>query len=415
MRNRLFTAATVLAVAATIGATALATQADAAPAAAASSSSSTAAAVILPACARPAASDDARCMLELRSGRSGGLGVRGPAAHSAAAAALPDGYGPSQLQSAYQLPATGGSGQTVAVVDAGDDAAAEADLAVYRSTYGLTPCTTANGCFQKVDQTGQASPLPADQGWDVEIALDLDMVSAICQECHILLVEADSEGAADLGAAENTAVALGATEVSNSYGIPESGGTAAVAADYSHPGVAITASSGDDGYRIPTEPAVFTSVIAVGGTTLTAASGTARGWTESAWGGAGSGCSAWIAKPSWQNDAVCPGRTVADISAVADPATGVSVYNTTALGGWAVAGGTSVASPVIASIIALAGNPAAFPDAAPLYSAAQGLNDVTTGTNATDPAMCAGSYLCLAGTGYDGPTGNGTPAGLAAF
>ncbi len=411
MRNRILPVAMALAIVATFGTAAWAARAEAAAAAAATAP----AGVILPACAQPAAGGEARCMLEVRSGRSGGLGARGPAAHSAGESALPSGYGPAQLQSAYQLPATGGSGQTVAVIDAGDDTAAEADLAVYRSTYGLAPCTTANGCFQKVNQAGQTSPLPTGQGWDAEIATDVDMVSAICPDCHILLVEADSEAAADLGASVNTAVALGATEVSNSYGITESGGMDAIAADYTHPGVSITASSGDRGYGIPPEPAVFASVVAVGGTTLTAAPTTTRGWTESAWSGAGSGCSAWIAKPSWQDDAVCPGRTVADVSAVADPDTGVAVYNSTMLGGWNVVGGTSVSSPIIASTIALAGNPAAFPDAARLYADAADLNDISTGANAADSTVCADSYLCLAGIGYDGPTGNGTPDGLTAF
>ena len=412
MRNRIFTAAIALAAVATFGTVDRAARAEAAAPAAPAVAAS---AVVLPACAQPASGDDARCMLELRSGQSGGLGVRGPAAHSAGESTLPSGYGPAQLQSAYELPSTGGSGQTVAVIDAGDDTAAEADLAVYRSTYGLPPCTTANGCFQKVNQAGQTSPLPTEQYWDPEIAIDVDMVSAICPGCHILLVEANSSAAADLGASVDTAVALGATEVSNSYGITESGGMDAIAADYAHPGVAITASSGDSGYGIPSEPAVFASVVAVGGTTLNAAPTTARGWTESAWTGAGSGCSAWIAKPSWQDDAVCPGRTVADVSAVADPDTGIAFYNSTMLGGWDVAGGTSVASPIIASTIALAGNPSAFPNAARLYADAADLNDISMGTNALDPSECGDSYLCMAGIGYDGPTGNGTPDGLTAF
>src|SRR5436305_757206 len=258
----------------------------------------------------------ARCLAELRTDVHGGTGVRGPAAgrFSAAAATLPQGLSPADLRSAYHLPTAGGANQTVAIADVGDDATAEADLAVYRTTYGLPACTTANGCLHKVNQRGAAAPLPVDQGWGVEIALDLDMVSAACPQCEILLVEADSASFDDLGASVDEAVALGATEVSNSYGGDEANGVADYAHYYSHPGVAVVASSGDSGYGIPSSPAVYPSVVAAGGTSLTKATN-ARGWTESAWWGAGSGCSAWIDKPAWQTDANCPGRMVADIAA----------------------------------------------------------------------------------------------------
>jgi subtilase family serine protease len=298
-------------------------------------------------------------------------------------------------------------------VDAGDDAAAEADLAVYRSTYGLPPCTTANGCFRKVNQTGAASPLPANLGWGPEISLDLDMVSAACPSCHILLVEANNPFSNDLAAAEDTAVTLGANQVSNSYGAPEQNGMQPLAADYTHPGVAIVASSGDSGYQIPNFPAVLTSVISAGGTTLTKTA-TTRGWTETAWAGAGSGCSAWIDKPTWQHDPNCPGRMVTDIAAVADPQTGVAVYDTNDRLGWAVLGGTSASSPFIAGVIALAGHPARFPDASYLYTHTHALNDIVAGNN-TVTSDCGGDYQCNAAPGYDGPTGNGTPNRLGAF
>jgi subtilase family serine protease len=364
----------------------------------------------------------AQCFAQVRTDIHDGKGVRGAAARaagkSAAAAALPAGYGPADLRSAYNLPATGGASQTVAVVDAGDDATAEADLAVYRATYGLPACTTANGCFTKVNQSGQASPLPPDAYWDTETSLDLDMVSAACPDCHILLVESDDATLGNLAASVNTAVSLGATEVSNSYGSPEENGIQAYEADYSHPGVAITVSSGDSGYGIPSFPADLTSVIAVGGTSLTRASN-ARGWTETAWGdaygGAGSGCSAWIDKPSWQTDPNCPGRMVADVAADADPATGLAVYDTdNNEPGWLVVGGTSASSPFIAGVIALAGNPAQYPNASYFYSHASELYDVTGGNNVTQ-IDCGGDYQCNAVPGYDGPTGNGTPDGLAAF
>ncbi|WP_370351506.1 S8 family serine peptidase [Catenulispora sp. EB89] len=340
----------------------------------------------------------------------------GTAGKPATPAAAPAGFGPADLHSAYDLPMAGGANQTIAIVDAGDDPTAEADLAVYRTTYGLPACTTANGCFRKVNERGAASPLPADVGWGVEEALDLDMVSAACPQCRILLVEADQPSGTDLGTSVNTAVKLGATEVSNSYGATESSTTPADAAYYSHPGVAITVSSGDRGYGIPNEPAVFSSVISVGGTSLTRNSST-RGWSETAWNGAASGCSAWVDKPAWQTDPNCPGRMVADVSADADPNTGPAVYLTDyGAPGWIIVGGTSASAPFVAGVIALAGNPAKYPNAAAFYaaSAQAGLNDVVGGSNAPS-TVCGGDYQCNAVVGYDGPTGMGTPNGLSAF
>ena len=366
----------------------------------------------------------ARCLAQVRTDVHGGTGPRGRAARNAADAELPEGLSPADLRSAYQLPATGGGDQTVAIVDAGSYASAEADLAVYRATFGLPACTTANGCLRQVNQQGRTAPQPEDQGWGIEIALDLDMVSAACPSCHILLVGADSASDADLAASVDTAVALGADEVSNSYGTTEYNGIAAYAADYSHPGVAILASSGDSGYTIPSAPAVYPSVIAVGGTSLTPAAG-ARGWNETAWSRAGSGCSAWVDKPAWQTDENCPGRMTADVSAVADPLTGPAVYFTNPNGGggghvdpadvdpgWTVVGGTSAASPLLAGVIGLAGTPDRYPDASYFYSHAADLNDVVGGANGPD---CGGDYQCNAVPGYDGPTGNGTPKGIAAF
>ncbi|MDX6354841.1 MAG: hypothetical protein QOF98_1744, partial [Streptomyces sp.] len=287
----------------------------------------------------------ARCFSLIRTDVDGGKGVRGPRAASsattAAATALPSGYGPADLDAAYNLPSTGGSDQTVAIIDAGDDPKAESDLAIYRQTYGLPPCTTANGCFSKVNQDGQASPLPVDRGWGAEISLDLDMVSAACPSCHIILVEGNDASLPNLAHAVDTAVTLGATEVSNSYGTPEANGIQAYSASYSHPGVAITVSSGDYGYGVPNWPADLTSVVAVGGTSLSRATNS-RGWTEKAWGnsygGAGSGCSAWIDKPAWQTDPNCPGRMTSDVSAVADPLTGLAVYDSYNYPGWTIIG-----------------------------------------------------------------------------
>ena len=360
-----------------------------------------------------------RCFGEVRTDVHGGFGVRGAAAGGrASVAALPAGYGPATLQAAYALPGGRGTGQTVAVVDAGDDSAAESDLAVYRSTYGLPACTTADGCFSKVNENGAASPLPADQGWGPEISLDLDMVSAACPDCHILLVEGDDATFDSLAAAENTAAKLGATEISNSYGGTEQSSMEPYESAYSHKNVAVVASSGDEGFGIPNFPANLTSVIAVGGTTLSPSTDS-RGWTETAWnsngGATASGCSAYIAKPSWQKDPDCPGRTVADVSADADPNTGPAVYDSFDGYGWTVIGGTSAASPFIAGVIALAGNPSALPNASHIYARGTDLNDVVGGSNVLYSGNCGGSYLCTAVKGYDGPTGLGTPDGIGAF
>ncbi|HEX9105748.1 MAG TPA: S53 family peptidase [Longimicrobiales bacterium] len=320
----------------------------------------------------------------------------------------PSGYGPSQLRSAYALSVSGGAGQTVAIVDAYDDPNAESDLAVYRSQFGLPACTTANGCFKKVNQTGGSTYPRGDQGWAEEISLDLDMASAICPNCKILLVEASSNSFANLAAAVDYAAGH-ATVVSNSYGGSEYSSEVNDQSHYNHPGVAITVSSGDNGYGVEF-PAASQYVTAVGGTSLKQSG---SGWSETVWSGAGSGCSAYITKPSWQKDAGCANRTVADVAAVADPNTGVAVYDTYRLhpGGWLVFGGTSVASPIIASVYALAGNAGSLTYGSYPYSHTGSLRDVVSGSNGS----CGGSYLCTGTSGYDGPTGLGTPQGLGAF
>jgi hypothetical protein len=341
----------------------------------------------------------------------------------------PSGYGPSDLQSAYNLPsATTGSGATVAVVDAYDDPDAEADLQVYRAQYGLPVCDTANGCFAKVNQDGQASPLPpaaGSNGWDVEESLDIDMVSAVCPNCNIILVEANSNDDADLYTAEDAAVALGAKYVSNSWAGAEYPGETSDDQYFDHPGTVITAAGGDNGYLnqakggdTPNYPAASPDVTSVGGTTLTQDSSVPRGWTETVWGsssggeGTGSGCSLYEPKPGWQADTGCANRTTNDVSAVASPSPGVAVYDSYSEGGWLPVGGTSAATPIIASVYALAGAPAAGSNPASYpYTDPAALNDVTSGANGT----CTPAYLCTAGPGYDGPTGLGTPDGVAAF
>jgi hypothetical protein len=353
-----------------------------------------------------AAPGDMRCHARVRVSTSGA---------TLFSASTPLGITAPELQSAYAIPTAGGAGVTIAVVDAYDDPTAESDLAVYRAQFGLPPCTTANGCFRKVSQTGLATGLPPSaSSWAGEISLDLDMVSAACPKCKILLVEAQSAALSDLATALQAAVKLGATVVSDSYGGGESGVAPNVdAAYFGNPGVAITFSTGDSGYGVE-YPASSPNVIAVGGTSLVA-SGSARGWAEKAWSGGGSGCSAYYAKPSYQKDVGCPRRTVADVSAVADPSTGVAVYDTfggAAVGatGWLVFGGTSVASPLVAGILAASGH-AGQSKATWLYAHAGDLYDITTGSDGTCASGTA--YLCSAGAGYDGPTGLGSLDGAA--
>lgn len=328
---------------------------------------------------------------------------------SPAVTATPAGYGPADLQSAYKLSPTAGAGTTVAIVDAYNDPTAASDLAVYRSQYGLPPCTVASGCLRITNQTGRSKLPRTNAGWATEISLDLDMVSAACPACKILLVEATSNSFANLGAAVNYAATQGVAAISNSYG----GGDSAQTSDYNHPGIAITASSGDAGYGVES-PASFDSVIGVGGTSLTKAAGTTRGWTEKAWSGAGSGCSTLNAKPSWQTGVTqCSGKAVADVSAVADPNTGVAVYDTTryqGAAGWQVYGGTSASAPIIASVYAMSGNTAGYP-ASYTWGNPSALFDVTTGSNGS----CPTTVWCTAGSGWDGPTGLGTPNGTTSF
>ncbi|HEY2672438.1 MAG TPA: putative Ig domain-containing protein [Rugosimonospora sp.] len=331
------------------------------------------------------------------------------APQSISPAATPSGYGPSDLKSAYKLPA-GSTTATVAIVDAYDDPNAASDLSAYRSQYGLPACTTANGCFSKVSQTGSTTSLPSpDSGWAGEISLDVDMVSAICPTCHILLVEATSPTDANLYAAEDYAAAH-AKFVSNSWGGSEYSGQTTDDSHFNHPGVAITVSSGDSGNGAE-YPATSRYVVAVGGTSLHTSTGT-RGWTETAWSGAGSGCSAYDTKPTFQTVTTgCTRRAEADVSAVADPNTGLAVYQTYGGTGWEVYGGTSASAPQIAAVYALAGTPGASDSPASYpYAHAGNLFDVTSGNNGS-----CGSPMCTSGSGWDGPTGLGTPNGTAAF
>jgi alpha-tubulin suppressor-like RCC1 family protein len=336
------------------------------------------------------------------------------------------GFDPQDLQAAYQIPAAGATGQTVAVVDAFGYPAAEEDLSKYRERYGLPPCTSADGCFAKVNESGEEAnyPPPEEEGWEDESALDLDMASAACPGCHLMLVQASSAYLSDIGEAVNTAARLGATEISNSYGLPEEecgpSDCEELNVDYDHPGVVVTAAAGDSGYdnfRIgassPSFPASSPYVVAVGGTSLTHSHQGSRGWSEEPWylyfeGGSGGGCSTAEPKPTWQKDTGCATRTDNDVAAVAACMTPVSVY----VAEWADACGTSVSAPLVAGIAAHASDYArSLPGADAFYLDPRAMFDITSGTNGECVLPVEEEYLCYAGPGYDGPSGEGSPLG----
>jgi subtilase family serine protease len=321
---------------------------------------------------------------------------------------------PAQLKSAYNLNGTSSGGRTVAIVDAYGYPNLASDLATYRSQFGLGSCTTASGCLKIMNQTGGSNLPRFDQGWAGEQALDVDAVSAICPDCKIVVVQAKSASIVDLGTAANTAAKqAGVVAISNSYG----GGDlsdATYGSPYNHPGIAVTASTGDNGYQGGSFPASSQYTTAVGGTTLVSASNS-RGWSETAWSGAGSGCStvnAALAAAAGSNTG-CSKRAIADVSAAADPNNGgMAVYYPTSqtVSTWAQVGGTSESAPIIASVYALSGNTAGYPNATP-YSHTSSLFDVTSGSNGT----CPTTQWCNSRSGWDGPTGLGTPNGTGAF
>ncbi|MGA9860269.1 MAG: hypothetical protein WBQ18_20550 [Solirubrobacteraceae bacterium] len=357
-----------------------------------------------------------------RSARSarGTPAAAAPAAGTSSGPAAPPTAGtPAYLQQAYDLTylsQTAGGSDTIAVVDAGNDPNAASDLATYRSTYGLPACTAGNGCFQQVNQNGTTSPLPPSAGsdWEAEISLDLDAVSALCPQCHIMLVEANSSSGSDLDAGIAAAQGLGANQISNSWAAASSSPVGVS----SFPGSTVIAATGDHGYLgggTDAYPAAFPGVTAAGGTTLSGATdGSLRGYSEAAWSlnssgqgwGGSSGCDLAEPKPAYQPDTGCVGRSYADVSADANPDTGLRVYDSGA-GGWFVEGGTSLASPLIAAYEALTGVNGTTPQWA--YTDAGLLNDPTTGSSGN----CAQSisYICTAGLGYDGPTGVGSISG----
>ena len=384
------------------------------------------------------------CGKSFTPGKKHCMVIKNKAAHPTAQTVRPgaipsgEGYGPSQLQSAYDLAAAAaadGAGTTVAVVDAYNDPTAAADLATYRSAAGLPALTS--GQFTVYNQEGETSPLPVeapvDDDWTLEESLDVDMVSAICPLCKIDLVEADNDSGDGLYTAEETtATTLGVKYISNSWGGPESSSdTTSNSAYFGVSGVVYTASAGDSAYAGGVSyPAASPNVVSVGGTALDTSSNS-RGWTESVWGtspseGTGSGCSAYEPQPAWQKSianltAACSDRVDNDVAADADPNTGAAIYDSSnGNDGWGEVGGTSESSPIIAAVFALAGNNGngGTKAADSIYTHTGNLYEVTGGSNGTCTPPAADSVLCTA-TGaantYNGPTGWGTPDGLTAF
>ena len=413
-----------------------------------------------------------------------------------------NGYSPAQLATAYDVDADSatGSTQTVAVVDADDDPNALADLNTFDAYYGLPAETTRS--FAKVDQTGGTQYPTADASWAAEMSLDIEAIRGICHQCRILLVEANTAANANMHASMAEAVALGANEISASFGSPEPpGGLSAATAKalitaFNFPHVAVVAATGDHGWRAwdlvnefhdpqygPDYPSSLPNVVAVGGTTLTLTAADKRA-SETVWnrngdsdsigwpdfkgeGATGGGCSISFKASSWQlavpgfSDTGCGKfRMAGDIAADGDPHTGFDIYDSYLSGGWQTLGGTSLSTPLIAAMWALAGGPAGVKSPGrTLYRHAgePGFYDVKSGGNAycgfADPDTCAvaGPFAgggpaanpndtdsgtvdcafapfpstdttpvennkeCRAAVGYDGPSGLGTPIGLSVF
>ena len=310
----------------------------------------------------------------------------------AASATYQNGLGARDLWSAYELqpPALGAlaNGRTIAIVTAYPAPNAEQDLAVYRTAFGMPPCTSSNGCFKSINESPNSTTVaPA---WQMETDIDLAMASVGCPTCRLVLVQAASNTFSDLGVAEDAAAAQHPAAINNSFGAAESSGSAALAAHWNHPGIAITASAGDA--QTPEFPATLPSVTAVGGTVLARDYFAVRGWSEAAWTNSGAGCSSLEARPDWQTTSYgCTSRAVADVSAVASANPGIAIYDKSA-GGWIVVNGTSVAAPLVAGLYAAAGDyPGTATGAGGIYANASKLHPL------------------------DGAYSQGTPNGLGAF
>jgi subtilase family serine protease len=390
------------------------------------------------ACAAPSQPGLMQCFARVQVRPQGGV------THVFTPFVLPFGYGPAQFHGAYALPKqtplaagakTKRKQQTIAIVDAYSSPTAFADLTTFDATYGLPAfprcsATVTTSCFQSMNETG-GTKLPTSgvpSGWDVEISLDVQVAHEICQNCRILLVEATAPTSADLGTAVDTAIAKGANVVSNSYGsyTLTSSGVGSGRSDYDHPGHTIVVSAGDSGFG-PAYPADLNTVVSVGGTNLQLGANNTYGsesvWDNSASSATGSGCDdasparSWqTALANWSSTGCGTFRAMNDVSADADPNTGAAVYDSAY--GWMQVGGTSLAAPLIAGVYALAANSgtASYPASLP-YAHTASLHDVTSGNDLPGVAglPCSIPLECTAGTGYDLPTGLGTPRGIGAF
>lgn len=330
----------------------------------------------------------------------------------------PAGLGPAEFRKAYNITGNAANTPIVAIVDANDQPNMLSDLQTYSSTFNLPQLANCSGnitntttaCFKKVDQNGSTNYPATDPGWALEISLDVEASHAMCDNCSILLVEAKSASDSDLLKAVDTAVKLGATIISNSYGSDEVASETQSDSHFNQPGLAIFASSGDSGYGV-SYPAASRYVVAVGGTKLNLTS-TGAYSSESAWSDGGSGCSSYETKPTWQHDTGCKKRSVADVSADADPTSGAAVYDSVKYNskkGWFKVGGTSLASPLMAGIFATGDQLTSNQQAGSFFYglSASHFHDITKGNNGS----CSPSYLCKAAKGYDGPTGLGSPSG----
>ena len=316
----------------------------------------------------------------------------------------PSGFGPSDWRRAYGVP--GSSVPRIGIVVAKGDPDLLSDLEQYSTSFGiatLLACrsTTQTQCLDIRTQDGGNGMKGGDSGWALETALDTETVHGICPRCRIEVVAANSASTQDLLTAVDQSIALGSTIISMSWGGSEFAAEVNLESHFASAGVSFVSSSGDNGYGT-SWPAVSPHVLAVGGTTL-AFSGTSA--TETAWTGSGSGCSKYEAKPIWQADNICKNRSMADISADANPSSGAAVFR----GAWYRVGGTSLAAPIIAGYAASHGgvSPSRF------YRLAGLLRDISGGTNGNCSQIKA--YLCNAGVGYDGPTGLGSLTGQFAW
>ncbi len=314
------------------------------------------------------------------------------------------GLTPAQLRGAYGLsaiaPSAVANGPLIAIVDAYDTPHADDDLKTYRAQFNLPPCRSdGSHCLTIVKSKpipGASPPPPPPPGgdqvwkttWADETTLDLAMASAGCPTCRILLVQAPAQDLDSLAAAVNVAASYHPAAISNSWGVLEGGYDsgdidAQAQAAFYHPGIAITASTGDMGAGQVQFPASSPYVTAVGGTTLVPSAGTARGWSESVWNASGSGCSSMFDRPAWQSGGACSGRTVPEVSVIADYNPGVAVYSSDHKG-WIVLGGTSAGAPFVAGLYAAANDyGTASVGAAKLYAERATLNPVTGFADAT--------------------------------